>query len=404
MKYVRQAFAALVCLGLIACQSQPTRTPLTVAEQPASSALPQTETSLSEGIEAAVVSAYFLLPPAPEPTTSSAQVLQRLRERLVEPSCRENSRVAYWQGRYAGSPQRFAAQVDEILPMMGLVLDELDRYQLPGEYALLPIAESWYRPDARGSGDHVGLWQFGRSTAASFALPVGATYDARMDPVASTDAALRYLAQMQNRFGDWRLATAAYNAGPNRVQRLLDQHGESTFSLARQEPSNLPSTTFEHVAKIEALACLLRDPERFGIPLPKEEPFDPLIAIRLPAGQSSLAAIAQDRDISADLLATLNPAFRQGFIARNAPRSLLIPVSLAAQLSGFELPAVATSTTPTTSTDVTLSSAGEYIVRRGDTLGAIAKRHGVKLQTLFQLNRLNARSVLRPGQRIRLEH
>lgn len=396
MKFSRHAFAALAWLSLVACQSQPTRTPPVATEHIAPAPAAAAEVAPAE-VVASPVSAYFLLPPSPELASSSAQVLQRLRERLVEPSCRDNPRVEYWQGRYAGSPQRFAAQIDNILPMMGLVLDELDRYQLPGEYALLPIAESWYRPDARGSGDHVGLWQIGRSTAAALALPVGHAYDGRMDAIASTDAAMRYLAQMHNRFGDWRLATAAYNAGPARVQRLLDQQRETSFSIARQEPPGLPTTTFEHVAKIEALACLLGDPERFGIPFPDQTPLDPLIAIRLPPGQSSLAAIAQDRDISADMLATLNPAFRQGFIARNAPRSLLIPESLAEQLAVFELPAAAVPT------DLTVSGSGEYIVRRGDTLGAIARRHDVKLGTLFQLNQLDARSTLRPGQRIRLE-
>ena len=398
MRCVRQTLAALAWLSLVACQSQPTRTsPTPVAEHITPAPVAELKAPPSKVSKTPPASLYFLLPPTPEPATSSAQVLQRLRERMVEPSCRDNPRVVYWQGRYAGSPQRFAAQVEKILPMMGLVLDELDRYQLPGEYALLPIAESWYRPDARGSGDHVGLWQIGRSTATTLALPVNATYDGRMDAVASTDAAMRYLAQMHNRFGDWRLATAAYNAGPARVQRLLDQHGESTFSLARREPADLPMTTFEHVAKIEALACLLGDPERFGIPLLDQTPLDPLIAIRLPVGQSSLAAIAQDRDIPADLLATLNPAFRQGFIARNAPRSLLVPESFAEQMAAFELPAVAAPV------DLPVSGTGEYTVRRGDTLGAIAGRHGVTLPTLLQLNNLNVRSILRPGQRIRLE-
>lgn len=397
MTFLWRAIAVLACLGLIACQSKPTRTPLVGAEISAPAPTPELKPSPRDAIEETAVSAYFLLPPVPKPATSSGQVLQRLRERLVEPSCRDNARVAYWQGRYAGSPHRFAADIDKVLPMMGLVLDQLDRYQLPGEYALLPIAESWYRLDARGSGDHIGLWQFGRSTANALALPVGINYDARMDALASTDAAIRYLAQMHNRFGDWRLATAAYNAGPNRVQRLLDQHAESSFSLSRLEPPGLPITTFEHVAKIEALSCLLGNPERFGIPLPDQTPFDPLITIRLPAGQSSLAAIAQDRDIPTSLLTSLNPAFRQGFIARNAPRSLLIPESFAEQLTAFELPVVPTPTA------MDISGTGEYTVRRGDTLGAIARRHGVKLQALFQLNRLNARSILHPGQRIRLE-
>ena len=286
----------------------------------------------------------------------------------------------------AGTLRQAEGALAELRPVRG---------GMPGEYALLPIAESWYRPDARGAGDHVGLWQFGRSTAHSLGLPVNAAYDGRMDARASTDAAMRYLAQMHNRFGDWKLATAAFNAGPQRLQNLVDNQADALFSLSTRAPAGLPNTTFEHLAKMKALACLLGRPEWFGILL-SDDALDPLVPVRLPPGQSSLTAIARQQEIPGDLLATLNPAFRKGFIASSAPRELLAPQSIAQRLAIAELPAAAAPT------EIAPSGADMHIVRRGDTLGAIAKRHGVKLQTLFALNNLNARSVLRIGQRIRL--
>lgn len=386
----------LPLLALAACQTQPVRQapppaePVAVAPKPATTPKPVKTPS-----EPAPLPVYFLLPAEPAPAASAQQVLQRLRERLVDPPCVDHPRVKYWQGRYAASPQRFAAQIDAIAPMMNLVLDQLDRYRMQGEYALLPIAESWYRPDARGAGDHVGLWQFGRSTADFLGLPVTPTYDGRMDARASTDAAMRYLSQMHNRFGDWKLATAAFNAGPQRVQRLTDVQQDALFSLAQREPAGLPNTTFEHLAKMKALACLLGRPERFGILLSGEK-LDPLVPVALPPGQSSLAALAQQQEVPSDLLSTLNPAFRKGFIAPGAPRELLAPLSLAERLSIDEMPPA------TAPRDLAPSNASEHIVRSGDTLGAIARRHGVKLQSLFQINGLNANSILRPGQRIRL--
>ncbi len=393
----RRLVAALALLALAACQSQPPRPspPPPAPDVAAVAADPAPHAGASA--EPSPAAEYFFIPPEPASAASAAQVLQRLRERMVDPPCVDHPRVQYWQGRYAASPHRFATQIDAIAPMMGLVLDELDRYRLPGEYALLPIAESWYRPDARGAGDHVGLWQFGRSTAHFLGLPVDTAYDGRMDARASTDAAMRYLAQMHNRFGDWKLATAAFNAGPQRLQRLVDTQPDALFSLAERAPPGLPNTTFEHLAKMKALACLLGRPERFGI-LPSDDALDPLVPVRLPPGQSSLAAIARQQELPGDLLATLNPAFRRGFIAPTAPRELIAPRSLAQRLTIAELPPAAAPTdlaSPGTGT-------GIHIVRRGDTLGAIARQHGVKLQTLFALNGLNARSVLRPGQRIRL--
>ena len=398
MMRLDRPLAVLAVLALAACQSQPQR-PTLPPPEPAAPALadptPGTEAGAEASAEASRLEAYFFTPHEPAPATSAAEVLERLRERMVDPPCVEHPRVQYWQGRYAASPRRFAAQIDAIAPMMGMVLDELDRYRLPGEYALLPIVESWYRPDARGAGDHVGMWQFGRSTAHTFGLPVDTTYDGRMDALASTDAAIRYLAQMHNQFGDWKLATAAFNAGPQRLQRLVDTQPDALFSLARRAPAGLPNTTFEHLAKAKALACLLGRPERFGIEL-SDDALDPLVPVRLPPGQSSLSAITRQQALPDDLLATLNPAFRKGFIARNAPRELIAPLSLASRLAIDELPPAAAPA------DLTPSGARAHVVQRGDTLSAIARRHGVKLQTLFSLNNLTARSVLRLGQRIRL--
>ncbi len=386
--------AALAALVLAACQSQPPR-PTLRPPTPEAVAVANAVPPAATGIERSHADAYFFTPPPPAPAASAAQVLQRLRERMVDPPCVEHPRVAYWQGRYAASPRRFAAQIDAIAPMMKLVLDELDRYRLPGEYALLPIAESWYRPDARGAGDHIGLWQFGRSTASFLGLSMSAAYDGRMDPRASTDAAARYLAQMHNRFGDWKLATAAFNAGPYRLQKLVDTQPEALFSLTDRAPPGLPNTTFEHLAKIKALACLLGASERFGIQ-PSEDALDPLVPVRLPPGQSSLTAIAQQQKLPTDVLVSLNPSFHKGFIAPTAPRELLAPQSLAARLAITELPPA------TAPVELAPSGASVHVVKRGDTLGAIARRHGVKLQSLYTLNGLNARSLLRIGQRIRL--
>ncbi len=397
MSWLRCSIAALALL-LSACQGLQPRTgndahraehAATSSPAPASESAPEAAPAPAESAPAP---AQFL--PVPSlPATRGAEVLAKLRGQLVDTPCDDRAQVKQWQRRYAGSPQRFASQIETILPWLALTLDQLDRYHLPGEFALLPIAESWYRPDARGPGDHVGLWQIGRSTASYLELPITHRYDGRMDALASTDAALRYLAALQNRFGDWRLAAAAYNAGPQRVARLLERAPESSGL-----PPGLPAGSMEYLARIEALACLLGAPQRHGLDLPEQTRIDPLVAITLPAGQSTLAQIAADREFPAPQLAALNPAFRGGFIAADAPRTLLVPHSAQERFSAFDLPHAPSPAMPTEPAGST------YVVQRGDTLGAIARRHGIALRTLFQLNGLDGRSILRPGQRLRLAH
>ncbi|MBQ5459047.1 MAG: transglycosylase SLT domain-containing protein, partial [Rhodocyclaceae bacterium] len=51
-----------------------------------------------------------------------------------------------------------------------LVLDEIERRNLPAELALIPLIESHYNPTAGRGNEHVGLWQFGSGTARTFNL------------------------------------------------------------------------------------------------------------------------------------------------------------------------------------------------------------------------------------------
>lgn len=42
-------------------------------------------------------------------------------------------------------------------------------------------------------------------------------------------------------------------------------------------------------------------------------------------------------------------------------------------------------------------------VKSGDTIERIARKHGVSQQTIFKLNGLNSRSIIRPGQNLRYQ-
>lgn len=391
MMYLRLLSIPLLGLALTACQVTPPRPSPDVDATARDAAQPVASTVASKP---AAPRPTFLLP-EPAPPRTGAEVLQRLRERLVDPPCVADPLVRQWQDTYARSPAGFARQIEQALPLIGLTLEGLDRYRLPGEYALLPFVESGYRPDARGAGDHLGLWQFGRSTAEHFDLPLGPSFDARLDPLASTEAALRYLGDMHNQFGDWKLAVLGFNAGPYRLKKQLENLPEVRFSADARMPPGLPPSSYAHVAKMKALACLLAKPERFDLDLPADVPIEPLVRIQLPDGQSSLEAIARDRELPPGLLEWLNPGFRDGYIARNAPRHLLLPESLSPRFEQFELP-------PAPPPKPSALFGERYIVRSGDTLGAIARRHGIRLTTLMSLNSLDGRSILRPGQRLKL--
>jgi membrane-bound lytic murein transglycosylase D len=338
--------------------------------------------------------------PAPAAPATGRVLIARLVDRFADPPCVEDRVVQRWERLYTGYPPRFSASLEAVLPLVALVLEELETHGLPGEFALLPIVESWYRPDAAHAGA-VGMWQFTASTAKLNGLRIMPGFDERMAPQAATRAAMRYLGALYNRFGDWKLADMAYNAGDYRLQRAIGRQPDVVASAAGHQPAGLSMTTYEHLAKIQALACIVAQPERFRVTLP-EGAIEPLHAVQAPPGTDTLDAVARLAGTDARALRRLNPAFAQGRIAHNAPRELLLPASAHERLRA---PQLAANDAPRSLAVAEEASAAprEYVIRRGDTLGGIAQRLGVSLENLLHWNRLDVRSVIRPGQVLRLE-
>ena len=81
----------------------------------------------------------------------------------------------------------------------------------PRLLAALVAVESAFRADAVSPAGAVGLAQLMPATAAELGVAD------RRDPAANLDGGAAYLARQLARFGDVRLALAAYNAGPARV-------------------------------------------------------------------------------------------------------------------------------------------------------------------------------------------
>jgi len=135
--------------------------------------------------------------------------------------------------------------------------------RLPAELAWVAEVESSFVPTARSPAGAAGLYQLMPRTAKRFGLSLSPK-DERLDPDKNARAAAQYLKLLHDRFKDWRLALAAYNAGEGRVQKLLDSHKTRDFDRIAHR---LPAETQMYVPKIEA--TLLR---REGVTLAKLEP------------------------------------------------------------------------------------------------------------------------------------
>lgn len=345
---------------------------------------------------------------APDPIDTGAELFASITARLSQPACINGEANRRWRKRYAGHPATFARQIEQTLPLMAYVAAEVERRGLPGEMVFVPIVESWYRPEALGPGGPAGMWQMIASTARNHGISVVPGYDGRLSPVASTDAALDYLEALSERFdGDWRAMAMAYNAGEYRIERAFKAAAHRRASGERRQPAGLPHVTYEYIAKLRALSCLVSKPEAANLQLPLEARFVPLVRVDLPPGASTLDQAAIALRTEASTLRRLNPAYRQGRIVAGVPREVLVPGTPATLLAAgrFDGASAGADAIDTTGGEAAAAEPGgrRHVVRRGDTLSAIARRYDVPLRELFRLNGLDGRSVLRPGQELRVD-
>lgn len=345
--------------------------------------------------------------PKPEVKVDADLWTRFARARHWQPCVRDPA-IDRWVARYAGSPQRFATTLAPLLPLMDYVLTRSEALGLPSEVMLVPIVESYYRPDARGPGGALGLWQLMPDTGTRFGLLRRGARDDRTDVRAATAAALRLLVLNSEAFsGNPRLMFAAYNAGAYRLRKALG--GRAHETLTSLEGLGLSRTTEEYQKKIRALGCLLGEPQQFSLVLPQLPPgaalveFTPPFTID-PRAVSNLIGVPQ-----AQLRSWNASAFAQGAAGPTVP--LLIPKAsepaLAAALASGSLakhtPAPEVAVVVPAEKQKPNAAARTHRVAAGDSLWEIAKRYRVRLADLMRWNGLNKRSVLRIGQRLRLD-
>lgn len=145
-------------------------------------------------------------------------------------------------------PRSVRARFGEYRQTLVQVLEE---EQVPVELLAVALVESGFNPLALSPKGARGIWQFMPATARRYGLQVQPGDDHRTNPEHSTRAAARYLRDLYNQFGDWKLALAAYNAGEDRVQRIIDRTGIRDFDEMALR-GYLPAETRKYVPTVLA--------------------------------------------------------------------------------------------------------------------------------------------------------
>jgi membrane-bound lytic murein transglycosylase D len=270
-----------------------------------------------------------------------------------------------------------------------LIDKALEAEKLPKGLAYLPVIESAYLPTLTSRAGAHGIWQFMPDTAREYGLRVDWWVDERADPERSTMAAARYLRDLYRMFDDWSLALAAYNCGPGRVKRTLEDAGATTF-WELLDSGLLPKETRGYVPTFFATLRIASDPETYGFQLGKPFDFDgKRVEVR---GPVSLAYIAEAIGADEDLLQEMNPSLRRGVVPPGRA-AIRVPAKHAETL-------IARADT--------LRQEDAYVkycafkLRDGDSIKRLARRIGAKPETILAMNNLDADDRLNAGDSIYL--
>lgn len=268
-----------------------------------------------------------------------------------------------------------------------LITDILQREGMPSDLFYLAVIESGLNPRAYSRSRAVGLWQFMAHTGRMMGLKRTHWIDERRDPIKATEAAAQYLKDLFAEFGDWRLALAAYNAGPGRVRRTIARSGTNDYWQL-----DLPRETKNYVPLFMAAAVIAKDPQLFGFKPQAEEPPFAYEAVELPKNWQyvDLKSAAQLLGIERQVLHDLNPELRQDITPPGSrpPYVLRVPPGkgqiLLNQYASLPVsPGVAVH---------------QYQVQRGDTISGIAQTFGVSTRVIAAANSLKNPNFIRPRQ------
>ena len=297
-----------------------------------------------------------------------------------------------------GLRNRFEEAIETSGMFMPGIERTLSEYGLPLEIRCLPFVESMFNYRARSKVGASGAWQFTASTGRAF-LQMDEAVDARSDVLLAAAGAARKLRRDYESLEAWPLALTAYNHGAGGMARAVRRLGTRDIAVVVEK---YKSRTFGFASRnfyAEFIAAVISYVERESH-FPNVEPFPEIrFDVALRDRYVALTDLATATGVDMDRLAELNPALDRTVLAG----SLLVPPRYPLRVPhgmGAQFERAYAALPPDRKPD--RQAAFGYRVRRGDTLGGIARRFGSSVAELQRANRLPRADRIYIGQRLRI--
>ena len=372
-----------------------------------------------------------------------------------------NKWIKYFTGKGREQMQIYLERSSRYITLMKSVLKESG---LPMDLVYVSLIESGFSPKALSHANAVGYWQFIYGTGKRYGLRIDGYVDERKDFILSTRAAANYFKDLYSLFESWPLALAAYNSGEYRVHRAILRYYTRDFWFLSSKKA-LPRETRNYIPKLIAARAICKKPAKYGF---HDINYQDLINYELLKTQKpiSLVKLAKQLSIPLQKLKSLNPIYKGEYVPIYGKETILrVPVGLLslAQASlkdsymnkpkhsyryhywyrvryGDSLYRIARKHNTTVSkirranqmrkksflragqrlkiptsrlviskkskVKRSLASTNKkfHIVKKGESLGSIARLYGLKPSLLKKLNNIQGRSLIHPKQKLKIKN
>jgi len=381
--------------------------------------------------------------PDVNPTYSKEEYIDRLSRLPSVIEMPYNEVVRKFIDKYSGQLRRSISYMLGAQNFYMPIFEQaLEAYSLPLELKYLPVIESALNPKAVSRVGATGLWQFMLATGKRYGLAVTSLVDERCDPIKSSYAAAHYLSDLYRIFGDWNLVIAAYNAGPENINKAIHRaKGKRDYW---QIYPYLPRETRGYVPAFIAANYIMNYYCEHNIcPIATDLPTrsDTIVVER----DVHFEQIAHVLGMDINEIKELNPQYRRNIVnGSNRPSAIRLPINyinsfidneeeifaydaenLLTKRAEVEVNNAAPSYQPARKSYSKSSSSRHkqksskskrgkkakkskkgsnksVTVRKGDTLSSIAKRNGTTVEKLKKLNKIKG-STIRSGKKIKVK-
>ncbi|RKX57146.1 MAG: lytic transglycosylase [Thermodesulfobacteriota bacterium] len=272
------------------------------------------------------------------------------------------------------------------------IVKALKEAGLPEDLSWLPLIESGFKVKALSRARALGLWQFIPSTGYKFGLNRDTWIDERLDPAKSTAAAISYLQELHQIFGDWTTVLAAYNCGEGTVLQKIRRQKINYLDNFWDLYEKLPRETARYVPRFLATLYIIKDPEKYGIALGEPDRPVPYEVVTVDK-QVHLKAVADKLDIPAKELIELNPELRYS-VTPDTAYAIKVPrgkgeilLARIADIPEWSPPQKA------------------YVyhkVRKGETLSLISLKYHTSVRNIIWANNIHKKHFIKTGQILKI--